>query len=307
MKTFTLDMCRDTVLKLIDEYSNKGTLISAATNADYLNKMVAFINKVQIEIADIVKLPETYVIPLIAYKNLLSTGFDKKEYTTLEDITYETSDAVGGCYFEMAGAGTCLIYQNSGVSWTLIETITQTFGVYDTYQRHFDTKLPLRLVFTGDFPFTILNAAAYEYSFTADADVPEWTPTRKYTMPTNFMSLDKMKMDGFSRYDVSYFRWENDTTLVVPYNAYGVLTIYYFKHPTLFTENSAGSTTFSLDDKYSYIIPYKVAHLLVNNDQSKILVATKCLELYEAELSRVVTPKVHDPQYVQNVTDIWGD
>lgn len=307
MKTFTLGECKTQVLKLIDEYSNKGTLITSINNADYLNRMHSLINKVQIELADIVKLPAVQSFPLVVNKNLFTSAYDVKEYDTSTDIIYDSSDAAGSVYFAMAGGGTFELYYTLNGVLTLQETVTQTVGTYVEYRRLTTAKSLVRLVFTGDMPFTVMHPAAYTGVYSSAALIPAWSQFTKYTMPTDFMSLDKMDYLGGSKFNAYSYRWENDTTLVIPSNIGGVINVHYFKYPTAIADATADATTFDVEDKVAHIIPYKVAHLLTNNDQSKILCSTKCLELYEVELSRIVTPKVHDPVYIKDTFGMWGD
>lgn len=159
-----------------------------------------------------------------------------------------------------------------------------------------NSKLPITVRFTSEYPATIKNIAIYDCMFPEDAEgnalVPEYGKYVKY-------DLRKLAPDFYNLFDNSicyengnqylnttdYYR-ENDHLLVLPANMPGMYTIYYHAYPSQITIETEDDYVMSLDPDVAVLLPLYMAAELYKDDDNGI--ATTYRNEFEVGLESLV-------------------
>lgn len=292
----------------IDEYSNDGVLTPDGENQDYLLKHNILADKVQKELAARVRICKSFQItqnPLVSQLGLLQ-GFDIQQYK-LTDIVY-TYAGTKSYYFEIDNVGTVTIDENINGTWTNLKTINNTSKKsFTAYKGNIVASNPsnsIRVKFTGQYLYNIRNIALYAYSFPTDADVPDYTPYITYSMPSDFMELDKIieRADPRVYQQTSNYKIEGqdtNTKVILNYYNTGSYDIEYFAYPATIDDSTLDTHSYELPEKAAQLIPMKVAALTVQREKADTYAAL--ISMYDTELSRLEQNDTVNPQTVQIV------
>jgi len=302
---FTLGDCKDMVLSLIDEYSVDGVIIGASDNADYLNRVARFSNKVQIEIAKIMKIPATYKITQNHIINQLGNifGFDLIQYVPK---LYPSGYVLSGTgslayYFEVDNLATITFKENGVAFKTINNTVKGEFTAYKGNLTIGNINSTITMEFTGLYVYNIRNTALWDVPFPLDSDVPIYKPYVFYDMPVGFMDLDKIIFEGNERVyrETQAYFWENRQRLRLGYYESGSFDVHYWKYPTKIDSTTLDSYVFEVYEEAAQLIPFKVASLIIQPEKADI--SARLLQIYETDLSRIINKQVQEPQQVQSV------
>ncbi len=281
-------------LSLMAEYSVDGVPISDGENADYLNRMNRFADAAQKELAQVKKIHAVYEIahnPIQPQQGLLN-GFELKQHLPGNDLI----DAFIGSksfYFEVDNIADIYIEENVNGSWTPLKTINNTIkGEFTTHKGNVVPSNPgnqVRLRFSGDYVYNIRNRALYAYSFPTDEDVQEYRPYQKYSMPTDFMELQKVIQESDPRQykEMAAFYWEGKRTFVLNFYETGSFLIYYYRYPTTIDTTTIDTYEFEIDIEAQEAIPFYLAGHAVMDENPTL--GIQLLNEYQTKLSRLFT------------------
>lgn len=308
----TLTESKQLMLKYINEYSTDGAIISEQENLDYLLKHNQFANKVQFELAKLIKIPAVYKITQNPIPNQLGLlfGFDVKQYRPDEGDYILTAVGTKSYYFEVDNIATVYIEENINGVWTVKETISNTtkgqFTAYKNLISLVNTTNEVRIRFSGSYVYNIRNTAMFKYTFPTASDIPIYKPYTYYDMPSDFMELDEIVQEGNERVyrETLEFYWENRKRLRLNYYDVGSFDVHYWRYPTKITDSTPDTYEYEVIEEAAQLIPIKVAALVVPEEKSTIF--QRLLQLYEVELSRIVNTEVTKPQQVQSIYSILG-
>ena len=303
---FTLADCKDQVLSLFDEFSVDGQLIGKDENSDYLLRVPQLANKVQIEIAKLMKIPAVYRLTQNHIVNQLGNifGFDLVQYhPKLYPIGYTlTGQATKAYYFEVDNISTITIKEDGNV----IKTINHTSkGEFTAYKGNLVTNGGIVTVtFSGIYVYNIRNTALFDVPFPTDIDVPDYKPYLYYDMPKDFMELDKIIMEGNERVyrDTKGYFWENKSRLRLGYYETGSFDVHYFKYPTKIDKTTLDTYEFEVFEEAAQLIPFKVASIIIQSEKADI--SARLLQIYEGDLSRLLDKQTVEPQEIQSIYSI---
>ena len=301
---FTLADCKEQVLSVIDEYSVDGLLIGQDENEDYLLRIPQLANKVQFEIAKLMKIPEVYHIVQNHIPNSLGNvfGFNLVQYSPKTGTYILTLQGAKAYYFEVDNISTIIIKENG----TIIKTINNTAkGVFTAYKGNLTTNGGnVTMEFTGQYAYNIRNTAMWDIPFPTDDDVPVYKPYLYYDMPSNFMSLDKIVQEGNDRLyqAIQAYYWENKSRLRLNYYDSGSFDVHYYRYPTKIDKNTLDTYVFEVDEEAAQLIPFKVASIIIQPEKADI--SARLLQIYETDLTRMVNGQSTEPQQVQSVYSI---
>lgn len=267
-------------LKLIDRYSQKGTVLATPLTADYTNRIPDLANDAQIEVAKKKKLSAVKTIVnntiMPAYKD-----FTLQKYIAGSSIySGEVSGAVT-YYFEVDGNGTVFIEDWNGAAWVTLSTITVVTTEMKAYTGSLSGKC--RIKFAGGSNYNIRNVAIWTQAMT----VTQFAPYLEYAMPTDFMELNEVIYNDVNgnRSSVA-MEWANNK-LLIPYDTKGVFDVHYYKYPTAITGATADNYTLENTVDAQECYPFYCAAQLIASENDDVY--KKLMGEYELKLSRLET------------------
>ena len=278
----TYGQIRTGTLRLLDEFSSRGNIQSAAKVADYNFKIQQITNESIYELASTTaKIPKTFFIPHNPIKNALSDDTSSiKQHLPNIDFSIVLLNA-RATFFEATGPATIVIEQSSdGVTYSAIETITiaSTVTTFTEYKRLITPTLPtntVRLRFTGGFLYLFRNFVLYPYSFPTEADVPQHSPWWRVNTPSDFLDLNYVEIRRDARQFVPYSNMIKTPENELFYNRFEgpcEFLVRYWRKPTLltFTNVQATDDAFVIDLRAdaALILPYNIAGTIQNSEEA---------------------------------------
>lgn len=254
-------------LDLVVESIVNGIAVPSAKNNDYLLLHNTLANSAQIEISQIKKIHAKHSITQNPIDNQLGRfqGFDMIQHL---DTDLVETQAVGSraYYFEVDNNATIYFEEYTGGIWVQIKASISHVGVggFTAYKGLLSPSSltnDVRIRFSGNFPYNIRNRALYAYTFSSVANVPDYTPYISYTLPTDFMELNKVVYRGDTRVYDNYmgYKWEGRRTIVLNYYEQGSFDVLYYKYPTAITPTSLDTVEYEVDIEAQPLIPLYVA------------------------------------------------
>jgi hypothetical protein len=278
-------------LSLMAEYSIDGVEISAAENADYLNRMNRFADIAQKEIAQVKKIPETKYISQNMVKNQLGQlyAFELKQKTDVDLI--EKAAGSKSYYFEVDNVATVYIEELTSAGWVILQIINNT--VKNQFTKHKGLILAsnpsseIRIRFSGPYIYNTKNRALYPYTFPSDEDVPDYTPYVKYEMPSDFMELQKVihVKDSMAYGQMIDYYWESKRTFVANYFHSGSFQVHYYRYPTTITKDTVDTYEFEIDIEAQEAIPFFIGARCLMDENPTL--AIQLMNEYQMKLSRL--------------------
>jgi hypothetical protein len=288
-----LGLAKTKAIQYMREYSTNNNLNSAAQNGDYTLAFNNAADTAQKKIATIKKIISTYSFsrnPIINQLGLL-TGFDIQQHLNVDLID---TAAIGSraYYFEVDRQCSVYIEEQVGGVWTILSTIVvpstvTSFTAYKGLITPSSVLNQVRIRFSGSYPYNIRNRYLCQYTFPTVADIPDYLPYVKYTMPANFMKLKGIvhRTDPRVYEHMSDYYWEGKRTLVVNYYYTGSFDIEYYQYPADITSSTQDDYVFELDIDACEAIPYFMGAMALIEENPSI--STILLNLYQAELGNL--------------------
>lgn len=304
----TLGEVKQKALKLIDEYSINGSIISENKNADYTSKMNDLADTSQQELSQRRKIKAKYEFVQNTIWNLVanSPGYDFNAHLD-QDITYIALGAKA-YYFEVDNPAIIYLEEQVDGEWKTLKTITATdnqgFRAYKGAFLKYGLENEVRLRFSGDFIYNIRNIALYKYAFPNDDAVPPFLTKIRYTMPEDFAQLDNiiLENDRGQYGHLMNYHWENDKELLIDYRYRGRVVINYFKKPSRITNSTPDSYEFEIDYTVANLIPYYIASIVKNEESPQTFNIYR--SLYENGIMNL-EPQQHDGIMVIEDINNW--
>lgn len=298
-------------IKLINEYSNNGGINSDAYLADFTLRFPDAAQAAQMEIATIKKIHAVYNFSQNAITPLGGrlSGFEEIQFLGT-DYSNDVGLGAKSYYFEVDKQSTVYIEEETATGvWTILSTITipNTVTYFTAYKGLITPVSALhnvRLRFSGTYPYNIRNRALWAYTFATAADVPDYRPYVKYTMPINAMEIKKIIQESDIRQykSLSDYFIEGKTTVVVNYYYIGSFRVEYFQYPTVITPSTAEGFEFELDREAQELIPFSMAgQVLLTEDETRPLGVT-LLNQYQNKLAGLSTEENASYAEINNVT-----
>lgn len=288
-----LSEVKDKALSLMAEYSIDGVEISAAENADYLNRMNRFADISQKEVAQVKKIHAVFSIsqnPVKSQIGLLQ-GFEIKQHLTTDIIDEQIGTKA--YYFEVDNVATIYIEELTGTGWVVLETIQNTvkrqFTAYKGLITASSPSNKIRIRYSGLYPYNIRNRAMYEYSFPTASDVIDYRPYVKYQVPSDFMEIQRVMETTDPRVyrNMIDYYWEGRNTFVVNYYYAGSFDIHYYRYPTTITKDTASTYELEVDVQAQEAIPFFIASRCLMDENPTL--AIQLMNEYQTKLSRLYT------------------
>jgi hypothetical protein len=264
-----LGQAKKKAFKLLNEYSTNGTPITSANGSyqDYALRMNDVANDAQMEIARFIKIPAVHQITHYPPENLLGlhAGFGIEQYNPGMDKSYVGTGAQS-YYFEVDRPCTVYIEELRGGTWTELKEITITnissFTGYKGNLTLTSTSNPVRLRFTGDYPYLIRHRALFKYNYPSDDAVPVYKAFIPYDLPSDFMEFDKiMRWFDDRQYQpmTSDFKFTGKKTIEINWFLNGQFDMHYFRLPAVIDDETPDTYEFEIDPQAQNLIPYYIA------------------------------------------------
>lgn len=298
---------KEKVIKLINEYSNNGTLIpkTKGNYQDYVLRVPDLSNDAQMEIARFIKIPAVHSLTQYPIQNLLGmhAGFDMEQYLPGIDKTYSAIGAKS-YYFEVDRP--CTVYvEVNGISVKQIDVAD--ILKFTGYKGNIDSgdNDTVQLRFTGDYPYVIRNRALFQYKFQTDDDVPTYKAYVPYELPDDYMELDKIyRWYDQRQYTVlpGDYKLTGRKTVELNWFTNGQFDIHYFKLPTVIDASTDDSYEFEVEIQAQYLIPYYAAAIVVMDENQAI--GTLLLNQYQNRLANL--SGTYTANTIGEITDVKG-
>ena len=223
-----------------------------------------------------------------------------------EDLFFEASD-VKSYTFEADGNGTVYIerYDEASSRWVKIgmETLSSVnqFVLYRGFIKDGDVfvKGRVRLVFTGDYLYSVRNVAMYGYLYSPSAeDIPRWEAYCPYDiskLASDFLSLASPPIREDPTYDRLNQGYEvlDGRIILLQHNANGLYTVVYNRKPQTIVDDgdvAYDTTAIDLDEDLCALLPLLIASFIWADDEPEK--AQYYLSVYReraADLERRIT------------------
>ena len=306
--TITFGNVRTATLALLDEYNTSGAV---STTADVTVKIRDFNNKgMQDLAATTAKIHGEQFIPHAPVCNTVQ--YDTSTIKTFlpggADITTSLLNAQA-CFFEITGPATVVIEEAvaGSTTYTALETITVASSVttFTECRRLIAPTLAtntVRLRFTGSYVFYVRNYILYPYAWATEAAVQQHRPFFEYSLASDYMSLDNVKVKKDTRQYIDYsqalYILRSDKKICFNrYDAPAEFLVHYWRYPTLFTYTGTEVTddtmvygidtvgaTYRISDEAALILPHYIAgHVLISASTSGLVPGLTLLNMYEVK------------------------
>ena len=176
-------------------------------------------------------------------------------------------------------------------------------GVLDNPERK-----PVKIVFTGPYPYLFRNVAMYDIAFETDADVWEYAEKRRFDLREiagdfyRLVTHDVVLESSTNPYEkFTDYEWEGDRTLILNGLKQGVYKVHYYAYPQEITPDTSDSEVLSLDPEVANILPLYMASELYEDDDTSI--AYYFRQQYDAAKAHLI-PSVK--QGKAEFVDVWG-
>lgn len=259
---------REKVLKIIDEYSNKGVVTPDSRNADYIIRINDFIDVAQREIMQYKFINGEKDITQNTLPNLLGNKYYM--YQHLEDDMIYSAQYAKSFYFEVDNIATIVIEEEIQPNvWYALLTLTNTtkslYNIFKGNIPYINYGDAIRIRFTGPYVYNFRYPCLYKYNFPIDTDVPDYTPYIRYVLPADYYRFNKIitETDYKMYQQIQSFRWETRITLIIPNSIVGNIKFLYFKYPIQIDNNTLDSFELELDTEAQELVPFYVAQLLL--------------------------------------------
>lgn len=228
------NLCMD----LIDERLDSG-VISESDTRSYAVKTPGILTLLQSELIKQGDIFKTHEISNYPVANLLGyiSNFDIRPYEGKE-LIFEAKEPAKAYYFEVDNDATVYIEDFNG-TWNTLATINAVptasgFTAYKGVVTPSNGATKSRIRFAGNNYYRTLNRALFGVSF---AEVPDYRPWVKKTMPDDFKSVNEIVEeypDRQYRQDANY-KWEGRRNLYINYYFVGRVRIVYRPVPAVIT------------------------------------------------------------------------
>lgn len=299
---------------IIDEFSINGTLRSASDNADYRLRFNRIVDRLQKDLSMIDKISTSSQFTQYPFTNQLGEyeGHSLVQHFN-SDIENVSATGSRGYYFEIDGPATVNLQEEITSVWTDLSTVSNTstptsFTAFKGTITPSSTSNNIRILFSGSYPYRIRNTALFTTLFAGSTYIPEYKEYVKYTMPTDFMELDKIVWeDGRNREKFADYYWENPQTLCVNYYYQGSFTVFYYKYPTDISSDDAtpstyDSTSLEVNTSGQEVLAYGAAAELLLTDPSNQSSAITLQNLYNYKRSELNLNTAPTNEIIINMT-----
>lgn len=302
------------VLKVIDEYSSRGTVLAASKTADLKLRMSIAVNEILLDLSrEVSPLADTHYIILNPIYN--ESGYDtsalKQHLPSATNCTIELT-AARSYFYECQGPATVNIQEeNPADTWTSLST--NVIGSSVTWLQEYKGNITaassttnIRLYFDGDYIYSYRNEKLYPYAFSTDTDVQQHRPYFVFNMPSNFLRLDNVyRREGTEWINYTqYFLVDGAKQLGINRYDTGEYMVNYYRLPTEITITGVDlvddAQTIDCNDDALYAAMLGVASLLQNTEN--VTLAVLLNNQYEQQKTTFKMPDKFYPEIIVNAT-----
>jgi len=284
-------------LRLIDEYSKKGTANPVIKTADYRLKIPDAVNEIQQDLANTTgRLNKELLIINNPVMGTLQydTSTIKNHIPGTDDIIVSLTGAYS-YFLEVSGYYDVYIEQLTGGAWATLVHLEPTPGSEPTTFTELKGLLTpssatnsVRIRLTGNYIYPYRNYILYPYTFPTAADVQQNRAWATQTLPTDWLKLNNVMIRKDQRQWVPFVEYKITATQFA-WNRYqsGELVVNYYRKPTAIAvvDTSAPTPTelaqvIDVVADATYIVPAGVAGKILAIDSPAG--SAELLNYYEA-------------------------
>jgi len=304
------------VRALLNQYTEDGVQIPEADYIDLQTKSIPLADLCQKELYKVGRLFNTFEFENKPAPNLLGniSNFNIVDFPTVSNgvITYNQyypneSGVVGAkaYYFEVnRDTAVVTIEENQSGTWTTIHTPTITASItnltpFKGVITPVSANNAIRLKFSGTTHYKHVNRCLFSYPF-ALADIPDYTPWYKVTMPSNFRSISQITEEYPDRQysKSSTYKWEGFKDLYVNYYYEGTVRVVYKPVPVTLTSID---DVLEIDDITAQAVVYYIAARLAPFKKKELV------PFFESKYAELKLESLSDnPVSETSIIDVYG-
>lgn len=278
------------------------SLTPTRNTRDYLNAIIPTANRGLNDLSSVGKfLIKAYDIQIPDLKSA-ATWLETRQHLNA-DIEYE-SDGAKAFSLEATGPASVRIYIGESLAQTKEIEAGSDFQTIKGKILNEDGK-PVKIAFSGAYPYQIRNVALHRIEFESDDAVWECGKIRRFDLKKlipdfyKIVSTDVVREDGYEKY--RDYRWEGDSTLVLDGTTPGNYKVHYYAYPREITTETPDDYELELNQEVAAILPIYIAAELLEDDDSSMAYYVR--EQYEAAKQRLLpTVPLGKPAFI----DKWG-
>lgn len=273
---------------------------------DYLNAIIPAANRGLQDLATAGRfIIKEFDIMTSDVKNLLGEDHEIQQHIN-KDIEF-TCDCGKAFYFEVSGPALVNIYVDNSLSKT-VESTSQAGFIPFKGKLINDENKPVKIVFSGYFPYQFRSIAVYDVNFQDDLSVWDFCKRRRYKLKDlipDFFKLvsEDVVLESESKNYTKFkdFEWEGDDTLILDATKQGVYKIHYCAYPDEITTDTPDSEELVLDPDVANLLPVFIAAELYEDDDSSQ--AYYFRQQYEAAKGSLIPSGAKSKA---EFDDVWG-
>ncbi|MFA5385166.1 MAG: hypothetical protein WC364_10970 [Eubacteriales bacterium] len=304
---------RKGVLKLIDEYSSRGTELAASKTADLKIRTATATNEVLLDLAR-----ETSLLAAVFYivQNPIDNEYSYDTSALKRHVPNSTTDIIElagaqAYFYECQGPATVNVQEEIAGVWTSLSTdiLGSTITWLAEYKGNTgigSTANNCRLYFQGSYIFNYRNEKLYPYAFSTDSDVQQHRPHFLYSLPSNFLFLENVYRrinDNWTKYS-PYYLLDGESKIGISRYDTGEYAMNYFRSPTEIVYSGVDVTddaqALDCNSDAVYVAMLGVAALLQVTENPTLSVMFS--NQYEVGKASLKKPDRYYPEFIQNVT-----
>ena len=278
------------------------SLTPTRNTRDYLNAIIPTANRGLNDLSSAGKfLIKAYNIQIPDFQNA-AVQLETRQHLNA-DIEF-SADAAKAFSFEITGPAVVRIY--AGDSLALTKEIEEGSDFQTVKGKILnEEEKPVKIVFSGSFPYQIRNVALYDITFANDTDVWECGKNRRFDLKElvgdfyKLVSTDVVLEEEYEKY--RDYRWEGDSVLVLDGTRPGNYKVHYYAYPKEITQETPNDYELELDQEVASILPVYIAAELLEDDDSSMAYYVR--EQYETAKQRLSpSMPLGKPAFI----DKWG-
>ena len=292
------------VLKLIDEYSRKGTTAATVKTVDYRLKMPEAVNAILMDLASTTgKLAAEWTIVNSPVLNEVSrdTSSIKNHIPGTDDYIAILTGALS-YFLEVTDSYDVYVEEEMAGVWTTLVHLTPTAAVATFTELKGLLTLSaatnsIRIRLAGDYPYSYRNYILYPYSFPSVNSVQQNRPFFLVDLPTDWLKFNNTMIRRDIRQWMPFSEYKITPTQF-GYNRYatGELLVNYYRKPTAIvvadpSTPSVAELAQALDaaPDATQIVPFGVAGTILTGDNPSA--SSYFFNLYEVRKAYLLGPE----------------
>lgn len=308
VRNLTVDDAFEIALKLMSEYSVRGSVQTGTKIADMSAKKFSYADSAQQEIAIAIPIEDEFDISHFKKDTLFNrnAGFDVVEHLNDDVVLMEATGALSYVFESNATSGTFEVQEETSEdTWELLGSAvsyTGTSGEFVTYKGHItagDAENSVRIVLKGSYPYLVTNYTMYAITFSSDENIDDYRAYQEYDLPDDLREILGVSREG--KPFTSYKRV--GTKIYIDRDLEGIYTVKYNRLPKVIDDTCDGTEEFEIKKEAQHLIPYMMAALMAVEDKPEV--SDVAFQEYERKFNLLYSKRTDNNKQHKVANTLW--